>query len=326
MCKIRRKKTFKTLAIIGNGFDMAHGYATDYRTFAESTSSPYLEQFKEYCDKEESITTWYWFEDNIRILTEKLLMQSFTGDCDFDINRKEIDDVRTIFRGIHDLLITYLQNELEKHPLEKKTSISKYLTSKSFAINFNYTNTVEPYTKNIFYVHGSLAENDILLGYDYRDEPCLAQYEDMCWSKTLCREALSFRRHLRKKKILKYAPKKYNKLLSGLETYQHWENTGRGIDEEVETLIPKFQFIDRLMKKLRKANDIPNIDYAHIGTLLIIGHGIEADSVYLDKILSQCENVGKVVLYRFKGESEQSIVRKRDFLSAYFNDIDIIYY
>ena len=108
--------------------------------------------------------------------------------------------------------------------------------------------------------------------------------------------------------------------------YQHWENTGRGIDEEVETFIPKYRFIDRLMKKLRKANDIPNINYVQVETLLIIGHGIEADRVYLDKILSQCVNVSKVVLYRFESESEQSIERKQDFLSAYFNHIDIIYY
>lgn len=326
MCIFKRKTSFKTLAIIGNGFDLAHGYATDYRTFAESTSSPYLEQFKSYCDKEESITTWYWFEDNIRILTEKLLMQSFTEDCNFDVNRKEVNNVQSIFRGIHDLLIKYLQDETAKHPLEKKTSINNYLTSKGAVINFNYTNTVEPYTKNIFYVHGSLAENDILLGYDYRDEPCLAQYEDMCWSKSLCREALSFRRHLRKKKFLKYAPRNYSKILAGLEMYQHWENTGRGIDEEVETFIPKYRFIDRLMKKLRKANDIPNIDYAQVDTLLIIGHGIEADRVYLDKILSQCTNVSKAILYRFHGESDESIEKKQSFLSVFFNNIDVINY
>lgn len=326
MCKFKRKKAFKTLAIIGNGFDMAHGYATDYRTFAESTSSPYLEQFKAYCDKEDSITTWYWFEDNIRVLTEKLLMQSFTEDCDFDVNRKEVNNVRSIFRGIHDLLIKYLQDETAKHPLEKKASINDYLTSKGAAINFNYTNTVEPYTKNIFYVHGSLAENDILLGYDYRDEPCLAQYEDMCWSKTLCREALSFRRCLQKKHHLRCSSERYNKILSGLESYQHWENTGRGIDEEVETFIPEYQYIHKLMKKIRSASDIPDLNYAKVDTLLIIGHGIEADRVYLDKILSQCSNVSKVILYRFEGESEESIEKKQSFLSAYFNNIDVINY
>lgn len=322
----RRKKPFKTLAIIGNGFDLAHGYSTDYRTFVEKISSPYLDQFKSYCDREESITTWYWFEDSIRILTEKLLMQSFTEDCDFDVNRKEVDKVRSIFRSIHDLLINYLQQEIAKHPPEKKTSISKYFTPNDAAINFNYTNTAERYTKNIFYVHGSLAENDILLGYDYRDEPCLAQYEDMCWSKTLCREALSFRRYLRKKHHLKHSSEKHSKILSGLESYQHWENTGRGIDEEVETFIPEYQFIHKLMNKIRRTGDIPNLDYSKINTLLVIGHGIEADRVYLDKILSQCSNVSKVILYRFDGESEKSIEKKRSFLSAYCNDIDVIGY
>lgn len=326
MCISKRKSVFKTLAIIGNGFDMAHGYNTDYEAFANNVSSSYLDEFKAYCDKECSITTWYWFEENIRILTEKLLMRSFTEDCDFDANRKEVDKVRSIFRNIHDLLIKYLQDETAKHPLEKKASISNFLTFKGAAINFNYTSTAESYTKNIFYVHGSLAENDILLGYDYRDEPCLAQYEDMCWSKTLCREALAFRRCLQKKLWLKPYSKKYNQILSGLEAYQHWENTGRGIDEEVETFIPEYRFIDKLIRRIRRISDIPNVNYAKVDTLLIIGHGIEADRVYLDKILSQCTNASKVILYRYSGEPEESVEKKRDFLSSYFNHIEIVYY
>ena len=322
----RRKNTYKTLAIIGNGFDKAHGYDTDYKAFAQRVSSPHLSQFKAYCDEESSITTWYLFEENIRILTEKLFLQSYAEDCDFDANRKEVEKVRTIFRGIHDLLSDYLRNETAKHPLKKKKSITDHLTSKDVAINFNYTDTAEQYTKNIFYVHGSLAENDILLGYDHREEPCLAQYEDMCWSKTLCREALTFRRYLQKRCRLSPSSKKYKKILSGLEAYQHWENTGRGLEDEVTRSIPAYKFVNRLMKKIRRNNEAPNISYTKVDTLLIIGHGIEADRAYLDTILSQCTNLNKIILYRYDTEPDESIEQKKSFLLPYCTNIETINY
>ena len=36
-----------TLAIIGNGFDIAHGYKTDYRSFVDNTKDEALDTFKE---------------------------------------------------------------------------------------------------------------------------------------------------------------------------------------------------------------------------------------------------------------------------------------
>ena len=65
-----------TLALIGNGFDKAHGYKTDYEDFVNEINDPNLDYFRSCCENEHSITTWYCLEESIRILTEKL---SFFG-------------------------------------------------------------------------------------------------------------------------------------------------------------------------------------------------------------------------------------------------------
>ena len=59
------KKQYGTLAIIGNGFDLAHGYKTSYEAFSENTNAESLKKFKSYCDNESEIETWYNFEENI---------------------------------------------------------------------------------------------------------------------------------------------------------------------------------------------------------------------------------------------------------------------
>lgn len=316
-------KKYKTLAIIGNGFDMAHGYATGYRSFAENTPDPSLDKFRVYCENEASISTWYLFEENINILTEKYFMLSMTEPEDFEDNRREVAQLQNVFTRIHHLLCQYLQQETSCKPLEKKQTIAHYLTKDAAAINFNYTSTAEAYTKNIFYVHGSLAEQDILLGYDYRQEPCLAQYEDMQWSKSLCREGLSLRRYLRKW----HCPKKVqNHIIDGFRAYQHWENTGRGLEDEVTKFIPHYRFIDHFLKRLRKQNDTLRIDYSDIKTVVVLGHGIEADQVYLSRILSCCDSLEKIVLFLYDGEPATSIKMKTDFFLPYCDNIQTMYY
>lgn len=316
-------KRYKRLAIIGNGFDLNHGYKTDYKTFAANTQHPSLTRFKEYCDTEK-IETWYSFEENIRLLSERCFLKSMSEYCDFDDNRKEVRELTEVFRDIHTLLSEYLASEIATNPLKKKPCIEKHLDKNTVAINFNYTNTAEIYTPHVCYVHGSLTENDILLGYDFREEPCLAQYEDMCWSKILCRESLAFRRHILK--WLRPERKLYKKLLSGLNAYHHWENTGRGLDEEVRRTIPYCNIIERFLKKYRNRFEISGVRFSDIETLVVLGHGIEADKVFLKSILEKCGDLKEVVLYRYNGESDESILAKTDFFRPHCETIELVEY
>ncbi len=326
MSSCKKKKISRTLAIIGNGFDIAHGYHTGYQSFVENTSSPSLDIFKAYCQNESSIKTWYLFEENIRTLTGNLFAQSYSEDCDYDANRAEVSHLRDVFKEIHDLLIHYLDREIKSKPVTKLPAVKKYLKPKTKVINFNYTGTAEAYTKNIFYVHGSLKENDILLGYDYRDEPCLAQYEDMCWSKTICREALAFRRFLKSGLGLDPGSSEYEKLISSLEAYQHCENSGRGVDLDLEAVIPDFHLVDHFLQDYKKRRDIPDFDYPKISTIVVMGHGIEADQVFLKKILARCTRLKKVVIYRYHGESDSSFEKKADFFRPYCKKIRCVFY
>lgn len=315
----------RTLAIIGNGFDLNHGYLTDYKSFAKSTNDPDLQKFKEFCDIED-IETWYLFEENIRILSEKLFLKSMSENADFEDNRREVKELARIFKRIHVLLKEYLARETASRPLVMKSCIAKHLNRNTVAINFNYTATAEAYTKNIIYVHGSLKEENILLGYDYRDEPCLAQFEDMQWSKDICRETLAFRRHFLSKKKYASDDAKYEALLSGLQAYQHWENTGRGIDDEVKTFIPEYDTVHRFLSKHRQRFPIPKLNYKKIKTLVVLGHGIEADKKFLNEIAGKCTTLETVVIYRHEGEDANSFNAKVSFFAPYCSQIEQIDY
>lgn len=322
----KRQKSYRTLAIIGNGFDIAHNYATLYKSFVDATSSESLDIFKEYCDKDRSITTWYSFEENINRLTQELFLQSYSEDHDYDTVRRDRSRLREVFSDIHNLLIRYLRQETECKPAIRIPSVKKYLKRKTKAISFNYTKVAAAYPCDVFYVHGSLDEEDILLGYDYRDEGCLAEYEDMRWGKNICREALAFRRYLKHDLHLQPGSPEYNERIEGLEAYQHYENSGRGIDEEVETFIPHYQLVDQFVSSYRKDGDVPKIDYSKISTVVILGHGIEADRVFLKRIIKKCTHLKKVVIFRYAGESDSSFNAKADFFKPYCKRIRAVMY
>ena len=319
------KKHRHKLAVIGNGFDLAHGYDTLYRSFASNTSSPALDEFRSLCESEAAIRTWYDFETNINVLSQILFARSYEQPCDFDENRKDVQKLNELFSEVAALLSAYLTNEVSRKPFRKLASVSNYLDTETVAINFNYTNTAEPYTRNVFYVHGSLRERDVLLGYDYREEGCLAQYEDMYWSKTFCRESLAFRRFLRRWRVF-IRPEKRQLLLSALEHYYHCANTGRGLDPEVCKDIYAYSFIHWFISKERKRSALDRIPYSEITDLIILGHGIEADRVLLDDLFSKCTALKEIVVFRYDGESDEEFERKTAFLKPYCATIKDVYY
>lgn len=327
MSPLQPEETCQTLAVIGNGFDLAHGYQTDYHSFIQKVSDKNLDRFKAYCQKEQEIKTWYDFETNIRILSETLFQQSLAlpDNKKWKKNRKQVQELKTIFQAIHQRLIQYLKEETNK-PAKKLTSVQPYLNENTAIINFNYTETETIYNENsfqgkTFHVHGSLKENDIILGYDGLNAACFSQYEDIQWSKDLCREDLAFRRALQKKD-----DETYRCLLSGLKEYRRQENTGKGIDDETEYLIPNFSEIKNLLQNIRNKPSIPELRYQQIKTVVVLGHGIEADQNFLKRILSACTNLQKIVLFRYEKEPEASIQRKRDFLLPYSQNIQTVLY
>ena len=105
--RAKHRKTYRTLAIIGNGFDLNHHYATGYNSFIEATNSKSLDLFKEYCAQNNNITTWYLFEDNINRLTQDLFFESIKNSYNNEAMKVKQSLLRDAFADIHNLLIQY---------------------------------------------------------------------------------------------------------------------------------------------------------------------------------------------------------------------------
>ena len=326
-----KRKSSTTLAIIGNGFDLAHNYETSFESFKNHTVSESLEIFKRYCEKETHIKKWYDFENNINLISEKLFIESMSdsSDTDYEAIRNDTLKLNNIFSDIHFLLIDYLKKQTETKTPTIMPTVRKYITPHTHVINFNYTNIAEFYSKKVFYVHGSIKENDIILGYDYRDEPCVAQFDDIKWSKILCRQRLTFRRFLINKKHILPETHKFKELLKSFEIYQSClSNEGIHPDTQANSYIPNYNFIKNFMKRYKDNMSIcpPNINYNKITTLVILGHGIEADKEFLNEIINNCKNLSKIVIFRYDGESDYSFDKKVDFFKRYTNNIVTTFY
>lgn len=317
MAALTGKKKDKTLAIVGNGFDLAHGFHTDYQSFVAHTADPSLDRFRELCENEDGITTWYLFEENIGRLSSQLFLSGMAEDADYDAVRGAVAELKDTFQQIHPLLTRYLRQETAKKPVKKLASVKKHLKRKTKVLTFNYTDTVQAYTENIYHVHGSLKEENILLGYDARLEPCLAGYEDIFWSKDIRREVLDFQRYLKGKRGLEESSPEYSSLMSSMESYQNWGNSGRGIDEEVEAMIPDFPQVDGFIKRRGRRGVVPGVDLGRIRTIVVLGHGIEADRAFLSQMLRRCRHLKKVVIFRYDGESDSSFEEKAAFFRPY---------
>ena len=177
------------IVIIGNGFDLAHGYKTSFKDFAENKNCTDFKNF--ICDLYDANIAnnkdkWTDFERIIQDSTMKICasndninkLYKNSESKDWNEFTKKIDDRFTL---LSNEIMDYLNRiEKENHEFKVKNSIKKYLDENSYIINFNYTNFAERYTKNIFYIHGSLKEKDIILGYDRHvdsenSEPCVME-------------------------------------------------------------------------------------------------------------------------------------------------------
>lgn len=313
------------MAIIGNGFDLAHGYKTKFEDFVENTPNADLDTFRQFCN-DENIENWNQFEKNIESITINLFQKNFEDNCDFNEISNKIAHVNQIFTNIHDLLLEFLKTETGRFQVQKKHNLEKYIDERTKVVNFNYTKVAEAYATDIFYIHGSIDEDNIVLGYDYRNEPCLISMEYMRWYKKFRRELLAFKRYLESEELLKSEDPDYKMLIENFEKYQMCANSGRGIDEEIEAEIKEFKKIDDFICNKCESRVFPDIDYKSIETVVVMGHGLESDEEFLKEILNKCTKLEKVTIFRYSGESDDSFNSKRAFFKEYCNEIYEEYY
>ena len=193
------QQNFTQFAIIGNGFDLAHGYHTRYADFTESVGDDFFQKYRHYINDYCPQMDWHRFEECADQLTFSFNEEDLRCDTAADEIIKTFNDN---FQKIKIALIDYLKKEQVRIPFSPKAIISSYLSSSALALTFNYTNLCENYIRNIIYIHGSLAENEIVLGYDPVSPFCFPDFDTIRWYKGFCRERLSFSRYLMQKKHL----------------------------------------------------------------------------------------------------------------------------
>lgn len=333
----KRKKAYRSLAIIGNGFDLNHGLPTGFDAFSSLLPVTISEKFKKFLS-DYCVVTKHWsdFEDAIAKLSESCLLRSYNDAYDYEQVLQDIDELNTLFEEIRKELTQYLLSETTKNPINTKPSIKKYLKRNRLkVINFNYTNTADHYAKDIFHIHGSLADNDIVLGYDFRQEANVAEYRNICWNKTLLRDKLEFNRYIKQQYQLPYNSVFFKELREDLETVQSYQNSGIGFSETSyqEDIDPgdSLRHPDVILqylahKRSKKHEELPDLDYSKIRTIIIIGHGIFSDQVLISSLLKKCHNLKKVIIFTYKGESEEKLTEKANFFRPYCKKIKKVSY
>lgn len=165
---------YKLVFVIGNGFDLNLGLKTSYKNYMDSgcfkdcavlhTSSP------KDCDGinlfdyliEKGLDKDNWLD------LEKELADLVMSQTELKLVAGELD--KRTFSDLKDSLCTYLRNiKYDINPDSIAIKLLKILNKNPFIdiISFNYTdlNQLETIKAPIHYVHGSLLDNSIILGF-----------------------------------------------------------------------------------------------------------------------------------------------------------------
>lgn len=312
-----RNGRFTCLAIIGNGFDLAHGYSTSYGDFTSAMGDSFFSDYKCYINTYCSIDgEWNDFEKQIEAMTAAFFQNVITNEG-FDEN--SIGHFNKTFSSIKGKLIEYLQAETASKSFHEIRSVRKCLKRNTVGLNFNYTNTPENYLCDILYVHGSISEKEIVLGYDPPDPFCLASYENRKWFKPICRERLMFIRYIKKNLHISPGDILYQELCEDYEQIQALQNSGKGLDMEDISILKHADFFNKYIPT-HCYDDIfmqNNIPFEDVHKVVVLGHSIKSDETYLREILDKCQRLQKVILFSYKGEKQEDWEEKAKFFRPY---------
>ncbi|WP_299364038.1 AbiH family protein [Winogradskyella sp.] len=117
-----------------------------------------------------------WFDvENSYFGELKTIKKSFDSNRDFSLTRHKLESLNSDFEQIKGFLIEYLKSlDITKHCKVDEFLKKIFRDAKNgYILNFNYTNTIEQYIDlnssravfNVNYIHGSIINNDIILGY-----------------------------------------------------------------------------------------------------------------------------------------------------------------
>lgn len=185
------------LVILGNGFDLYHGYKTSFVHFSE-----YLES------NNKSLYNYFFKLLRINIEGNKLNWNNFEkkiGELFLKNNTTQKVD-KEVYQNIElfsKMFYDYLNNENIVGTKIYSFEIDAILKSADCILTFNYTNTYryyfgENHINNIFHIHGKLARNDMpIIGYFYNNikETESIDYIEKFSNKGLHKPALAYKQN-----------------------------------------------------------------------------------------------------------------------------------
>lgn len=169
----------KAVLILGNGFDLCAGLKTSFSSFAHSPFWPLTEYYPNdslayHLNQKKQLPTWFDLEQEFYLYAHKEYSNVNTNNLDID---------KKAFADIHNALCEYLNDQIEKYsPSSELPNIIidffQCLPGKNKMIfTFNYTSPASIIEKTggklkipVRYVHGSLANRNIVLGVGDHNE------------------------------------------------------------------------------------------------------------------------------------------------------------
>ncbi len=176
------------LYIIGNGFDLFHGYRTSYCDFyqylSDNTYNDTLSTLAQYWSGLEDKEFWSDFEEQLGSSLDDDSLMTNTKEYSTNItdenpkyNGVEIE-VGHIFKPVVDLkkvITDFIKDATNNSP---NADINIDINAKF--ISFNYSKTLEVIyrinTDNIFYIHGNIDDEKVILGHSRVDNPFKSYY------------------------------------------------------------------------------------------------------------------------------------------------------
>ncbi len=322
----------KILTLIGNGFDLGHGFNTRFDNFIESNKCVFSEKYSVFEDGDNS---WNNIEKRFQdMLLETMRNRSWAdvvdivddiiqryglneyGEVDYynyesDLHQEEMDRITELIKLLSDFekdFAEYLQKECSSERIKEKHAFSpiENILSTSDVISFNYTSTIEELygKKDIIHIHGKL-EDSIVIG---------------CCALDCAKESMV---DFEYPSIDSFEKSKYG--LQEIMGYYEYDDEGNRYEktfikrffDEVATSSKNredelFSTLDEKSKDslpLRK-NVISNLENTHYDKVYIIGHSLgEVDYSVLDAI-----NKDAVFVCSYHTEKDQ--VEKEETMKA----------
>ena len=172
-----------SLLILGNGFDKDLGMKTAYRDFAESTFWPFTnlsnkDQGSLACflnERKEDVNTWFDLEELLAEFAQNINKTIEQAEKDFQDLDKVIKSLKEYLQAQEDEFCKKMDTTMHaKRDTPARNVLQKIIRNKKeYKIyTFNYTNVyriarkiiLEAEGKMFFHIHGSIRDNNIILG------------------------------------------------------------------------------------------------------------------------------------------------------------------